>query len=250
MLTKAIEKILELAKPNIVDVHGDSYTDKALHYVPYERMAPVMMTHTLSSIVDYLTNGTDDVSAEPEDGLYRVDDRRYVIHVEDYNKVSLKHELNFDRNRETLMTATDDTTTFPFNRYMDIENFIVAVQAFFLQDDTTAKLLQLVSHITDSNSVTQSDDGCTQTVTAKTGILTAAQVALPNPVQLTPLCTFTEAEQPMRQFVFRLRGGDGINAALFEADGNAWKREAIQNIKAYFAREIPKELCDDVIILA
>lgn len=249
MLTKAIEKILELAKPNIVTVYDGSYTDKELHYMPYERMAPVMMTHTLSSIVDYIANGTDDVAADLN-GIPQLDNR-FVIHIEDYNKVSLKHELNYDRDRETLMTATDNTTTFPFNRYMDVESFIVAVQAYFLQDDTTAKLLQLVSHITDNNSVTQSDDGTTQTVTAKTGILTAAQVALPNPVRLTPLCTFAEAEQPVRRFVFRLRGGDGgVMAALFEADGNAWKRSAIQNIKAYLAHEIPEELRDDVIILA
>ena len=48
-----------------------------------------------------------------------------------------------------------------------------------------------------------------------------------------------------------LKGGeDGVSAALFEADGNAWKNAAIRNIKAYFEREIPQELRDDVIILA
>lgn len=57
--------------------------------------------------------------------------------------------------------------------------FIVAMQAYFLQDDTTSELVKLVSHVTDTNSVTQSDDGTTQTVTAKTGILTASQVANP-----------------------------------------------------------------------
>lgn len=45
-------------------------------------------------------------------------------------------------------------------------------------------------------------------------------------------------------------GEDGVSAALFEADGNAWKNAAIRNIKAYFEREIPQELRDDVIILA
>ena len=130
-------------------------------------------------------------------------------------------------------------------------SFVHQCWAYFLQDDTTSELVKLVSHVTDTNSVTQSDDGTTQTVTAKTGILTASQVAIPNPVQLAPLCTFSDAEQPMRRFVFRLKGGeDGVSAALFEADGNAWKNAAIRNIKAYFEREIPQELRDDVIILA
>lgn len=43
---------------------------------------------------------------------------------------------------------------------------------------------------------------------------------------------------------------DGVEAAPFQADGNTWKNAAIQNIKAYFQREIPAELKDDVIILA
>lgn len=243
MLKEAIEKIVEMAQPNIVDVHGDSYTDKRLHYVPHERVAPVLTTHTLSSIVDYIVNGTDDAVEDINN--------RYVIHIEDFDKVSLNHELNNDKNREVLIVARDDTATFPFGRYMSVEDFIVAVQGYFLQDDTTRELVKLVSHVTDTNSVTQSDDGTTQTVTAKTGILTASQVAIPNPVRLAPLCTFSDAEQPMRSFVFRLKGGDdGVRAALFEADGNAWKNTAIQNIRMYFEYEIPQELRDDVIILA
>lgn len=243
MLKEAIEKIVEMAQPNIVDVHGDSYTDKRLRYVPRERMAPVLATHTLSSIVDYIVNGTDDAVEDINN--------RYVIHIEDFDKVSLNHELNNDKDREVLIVAKNTMATFPFGRYMSVENFIVAMQAYFLQDDTTSGLVKLVSHVTDTNSVTQSDDGTTQTVTAKTGILTASQVAVPNPVQLAPLCTFSDAEQPMRRFVFRLKGGeDGVSAALFEADGNAWKNAAIRNIKAYFEREIPQELRDDVIILA
>ena len=243
MLKEAIEKIVEMAQPNIVDVHGDSYTDKRLHYVPRERMAPVLATHTLPSIVDYIVNGTDDAVEDINN--------RYVIHIEDFDKVSLNHELNNDKDREVLIVAKNTMATFPFGRYMSVEGFIVAMQAYFLQDDTTSELVKLVSHVTDTNSVTQSDDGTTQTVTAKTGILTASQVAIPNPVQLAPLCTFSDAEQPMRRFVFRLKGGeDGVSAALFEADGNAWKNASIRNIKAYFEREIPQELRDDVIILA
>ena len=232
MLKEAIEKIVEMAQPNIVSSHGKEYSDKPLHYIASERLAPTMETHTLSSIVDYIANGTDDDA-------------------EDFNRVSLKHELNSDKEREVLMLARDETATFPFGRYMSVESFIVAMQAYFLQDDTTNELVKLVSHVTDTNSVTQSDDGTTQTVTAKTGILTASQVAIPNPVRLAPLCTFSDAEQPMRRFVFRLKGGEnGVSAALFEADGNAWKNTAIQNIKAYFEDEIPQELRDDVIILA
>ena len=238
MLKAAIEKILELDAPHILSLEGRTYSDKQLTMIPREQLATEIKTHTLSSIVDYIVSNPDNNAP-------------FVVHIEDYNRVSLQRPLNADKNRETLVVAVDDTQSFPFQRYLDVESFIVAVQAHFEQDSMTAQLLQLVSHVTDGRSVTQSDDGCTQTVTAKTGILTAAQVSVPNPVELTPLCTFCEAKQPTRRFVFRLRGGDGfVEAALFQADGNTWKNAAIQNIKTYFQHEIPEWMKDDVIILA
>lgn len=68
------------------------------------------------------------------------------------------------------------------------------------------------------------------------------------------LCTFSEIEQPARRFVFRLRPGrsegDGVQAALFDADGTAWRREAILSIRDWFTDKLPDELRDEVIILA
>lgn len=243
MLKAAIEKILTLAEPHIIHIEDKLYSDKELDYIPRERLACTLSTHTLSSVIDYINSGVDDDTSDINN--------RFVIHIEDYDRVSLCRELNHDKNRETLLTAMDHTHSFPFNQYLDVEKFIIATQAYFLQDDVTAQLIRLVSHVTDSRSVTQSDDGSTQTVTVKTGILTASQVAIPNPVLLRPICTFPEVIQPERRFVFRLRGGDnGASAALFEADGNAWKTQAIQNIREFFVEAIPDEMKDDVVILA
>lgn len=74
---------------------------------------------------------------------------------------------------------------------------------------------------------------------------------MPNPVVLAPYRTFTEVEQPKSPFVFRIRQtGDEVQAALFAADADAWKREAIANIRDWFEQHIPQELREDVIILA
>lgn len=100
----------------------------------------------------------------------------------------------------------------------------------------------------DDTSVTQEDDGITQRVTAKSGISLSKTVKVPNPVRLMPYRTFTEVAQPESAFVFRMRkDGSSISAALFEADGNAWKNEAILNIKEFFKSSLSGE---DVIILA
>lgn len=45
-------------------------------------------------------------------------------------------------------------------------------------------------------------------------------------------------------------GVNGVSAALFEADGNAWKTQAIQNIREWLNKAIPDEMKDDVIILS
>ena len=46
--------------------------------------------------------------------------------------------------------------------------------------------------------------------------------------------------QPESQFVFRMKEDkyDGVQCALFEADGGAWKLKAMENIKEYFDREL------------
>ena len=63
---------------------------------------------------------------------------------------------------------------------------------------------------------------------------------MPNPCVLRPIRTFTEVKQPKSAFVFRMEQGSNetVNAALFEADGGAWKIEAMENIKDYLRAEL------------
>lgn len=80
------------------------------------------------------------------------------------------------------------------------------------------------------------DDGISQTVAAKTGIATVSNVTLPPIIKLAPYRTFVEVEQPEGEFLLRLQNGP--KAALFEADGGAWKIQARKNIKNYFLDEL------------
>lgn len=47
-------------------------------------------------------------------------------------------------------------------------------------------------------------------------------------------------EQPESQFVFRMKEykNEGIQCALFEADGGAWRLNAMANIKEYLEHEL------------
>ena len=254
MLEQAINRILTLATPNVVEINGRPYADKHLERIPRELRASALEVHTLSAIIDYITSGTDDCAllpAEAQDGDITARDRRYVIHIEEFNRVTLALELGADKQRECLLEAKCDLAGFPFGRFMDVEAFIINLQSSFVPGVMVDKLAQLVGTITDGNSITLSDDGVTQRATAKTGIQLVSSVSVPNPVMLAPYRTFSEIEQPESPFVFRVRGGDGgVSAALFAADGDAWKRDAILTIRDWFMAEIPDQLRDDVIILA
>lgn len=243
MIREAIDRILELAQPQMLTLDGEKYVNKKMIRLPHELKAQPLEVHTLTAIVDYIMNGCDELVEDI--------DRKYVIHVADHAHVYLFHELNADKERECLLSCNVSPKTFPFGRWLDVESFIISMQAYFEPSDNVDALVKLVGNIVDENSVTTADDGMTQNVTARSGIALVKQMSVPNPITLAPYRTFNEIAQPESSFVFRVRkGANGVEAALFTADGNAWVNDAIQGIKFYFNYMIPQELREDVIILA
>ena len=246
MIKEALEYIVNLAAPHLEFRNGSHYADRVLHRIPNELTASPLAVHTLSAVRDYIESGADEC-AEDEDSL----SRRFVIHVADYNEVYLYRELNSDKARECLLEAELSAPAFPFGRWLGVEEFIINMQTHFVPGENRDTLVQLISTVTTENGVSLADDGMTQRVTARSGISLVKQVSVPNPVVLAPYRTFTEVEQPKSPFVFRIRQtGDEVQAALFAADADAWKREAIANIRDWFEQHIPQEFREDVIILA
>lgn len=243
MLKAAIEKILSLSEPHMLEIGGETYTDKSLERIPHERTARPLEVHTLTAILDYITTGCDELEEDI--------DRKFVIHIADHAHVNLYHELNSDKARECLLECGVSPKTFPFGHWMSTEDFIISMQAHFVSDFYVSDLIKLVGNVVDENSITTADDGVSQRVTARSGISLVQQVGVPNPVRLAPYRTFNEIEQPESSFVFRVRkGANGVEAALFTADGNAWVNDAILDIRDFLASKLPDELRDDVIILA
>lgn len=74
----------------------------------------------------------------------------------------------------------------------------------------------------------------------RTGIASKGDAIVPNPVKLKPYRTFLEVDQPVSEFIFRMKQDkyDGVLCALFEADGGAWKMEATERIKKYLESEL------------
>ena len=115
---------------------------------------------------------------------------------------------------------------------------IICLKSRFAPTEDRDYLVQLLGNITDQQSVQTKDDGITQSATVKSGIQLVGEQRIKPIVTLKPYRTFLEVEQPESDFLIRLKDG---RAALFEADGGAWKCEAVKNIADKL-----RELLEDV----
>lgn len=197
--------------------------------------------NTLTSLVSYIKNNKD----RPGESFY--------VHVKDEQTVYLLGLLEKDGSREILIGAHTYPPEFDYGRFYDMERFNVSLQSKFVdlsnetEYDDRALLLQIAGNVTEENVRTTGDDGISQAVTMKSGIANQSDVKIPNPVTLAPYRTFLEVEQPASQFIFRMQ--DGPKAAIFEADGGAWRNQAIVNIREYLKEELANEIENGKIIL-
>ena len=225
MTREALQYVVGLSEANILTISGDTYTDKQVHRIDNNLRAAAIEMNTLSSLVDYAKAFADEMSDQ------------MLVQVVSPTEVKLISCLDADRKRECLVNVSAMIPEFAYGRYMDHESFIIALQSKFIDNDDRALLLRFAGTAKDESVAQYGDDGVTQTATVKTGITSVEKAIVPNPVILRPYRTFVEVEQPDSAFVFRMRQseGRGVECAIFEADGGAWKNEAMRNIKSYLA---------------
>jgi hypothetical protein len=192
--------------------------------IPDREVVSPFTVNTLTGLVDYLNGQADQYSTET-----------LFVHVTGPHSVSVFSTLN-ERVRDFYIKAEARVPHITFERFLETEQFNIMLQSCFEKTDDLIKILKIVGTVKEENVRTTGDDGVTQTVTAKAGIARYDDVDLPNPVVLVPYRTFMEVEQPASKFVFRMQ--DGPKAALFEADGGAWKLEAMQNIRKYLKDQL------------
>jgi len=229
MIKEAIDKILSLGPTKSETIDGRLYANgpggiSAL--LPPK--AEMLEINTLTGIVDFYEDSSEELEM--------------IAHIINHNTVKLLERGFTDTwlTRSTYLKAVHGSPVFPFGRNMDVESFIINLQAMFVQDENTAAVLKIVGNIKEEAVTQHTDDGVTQAVTAKVGFARVESVAVPNPVILRPYRTFMEVEQPASTFVLRMTGGRGQqpSCALYEADGRMWQLEAIKNIKAWLSEKI------------
>lgn len=226
MIKKALEYIVGLSSPTIQEIDCETYSDKPLHRISYVPRAKSIEMNTQSSLIDYIKSGVDRF------------DFHMIIHVQSPTCVSMYSALDVEREREYVVEVKANVPAFNFNQFQDHESFCIGVQSKCIDDPETDKALLLrFAGTVEAGSVAEyGDDGVSQKATVKTGIASKGEALVPSPALLKPFRTFVEVEQPASQFIFRMKEdkySKGIQCALFEADGGAWKLEAMEAIKAY-----------------
>ena len=236
ILREAVEYIVSLGKANVIEVNEKVYSDKPLTPC-YRPTQAKLNTGTLTSIVDYIKHNTDGCRNRGD----------VVIHVESPIEVRVFSNVNEEMRRSVYITATVILPRFEFGYFYDTENFNILMQSVFERNEDADILLRVVGNLKDEAVKTLGDDGVSQAVTIKSGIATVADVKVPNPVSLKPYRTFLEVKQPESKFIFRMR--EGGKCALFEADGGAWKREAINSVTKYLENQLSDEIKEGIVII-
>lgn len=223
MLTNFLAKLLDLKRPETVEVDGLKYS--TTNITPVKKPTPDhFKTTTLQSIVDYLKSKIDNPN-----GL------NSFLHIEEPNKVSVLTKLEDGfLNRGSFLTALADNFKFKFGQYYSYEEFIIAMQSQFIMDKPCLELLEFTNTVSDVRDTTVSDDGVSQEVIMKAGIIRKEKAAIKNPIKLAPRRSFPEIEQVSTDFVLRIQNGpNGVAFALFEADGGQWRLEAMRRVKTW-----------------
>lgn len=182
----------------------------------------------LTSVIDFMKANIDGV----QDKL--------LIQVSSPRTVRLLTPLDVDRNRQEILRAVAILPdNIIYDRFIDTERFNIMLQSGFADNKDKKLLLKFTGLIRDEAVKETGDDGVSQAVTIKTGVASVGEAVVPNPVVLAPYRTFPEIEQVESKFIFRMQ--EGPYAALYEADGGAWKNEAMRRIKEYLVENL-KEL--------
>ena len=235
MIKEALQYIIGLQQPRVEEIKGK-------HYYFYNgspillgecRTCDALEISTLTSLVEYIKGRlADDFAAA---GAVP----KMIVHVKSETEVRLVSAFNGDMDRWEIATVKARLPEIQLNRFMDQENFIIQMQSMFIETPDKAIVMQVAGNVEDKTVANYGDDGVTQKATIKSGLSGMEDVLVPNPVKLRPFRTFHEIDQPEIAFVFRMRNGsNGVSCALFEADGGAWKFDAVHSIAEYLKNEL------------
>ena len=238
---KAMEYLVGLGQRErdfvTVNIDGHIYTNaqNLKRVEPVLPKAPqVQEPYTLMGFVEFIRCNIDVLHEQYGKLMVMVDNERLV---------SLMSAPCGPENATRLLLAVTRARTEPFKFGVSYsqEEFVVALQSRFMQDEISAKVGMVVGNLVNGHEVNTSDDGISQRAVVKTGVARVGDVVIENPVMLRPYRTFVEIDQPKSPFVLRIKAEKDSGQpyiALHEADGGMWKVEAVGRIYEFLCNAL------------
>lgn len=224
----ALDKIVEIASVDIVEVSGQSY------HVSSEG-AQLIRPPTQKSIKCFsLAQLLGMVKAdEPSE-----ENNKILINVTSPFRVdafSVDTDECFERDQVAHCDFAGVLKLKSNGERMSQEDFIINLQSMFMPNDDLSNLLKLVSAVKAARVLASDDDGVSQQVAANAGVHLVTELKVKNPWMLKPFMTFPEIEPVEIVYLLRLhqRSDELPQFALYECDGGRWQIKTIKAIIDY-----------------
>ncbi|MGR6765378.1 hypothetical protein ACU1JV_26780 [Paenibacillus sp. T2-29] len=121
MIKEAMQYIAGLANKEIKEVGGQVFSTGKLEEIN-EPTTTALKVNTLSAMVTYLKENYDKVDP-------------VLVHVVSETDVRVLSTFNRDKRRNVLVNASAVLPDINFERFMDVENFNIQLQACFVKND-------------------------------------------------------------------------------------------------------------------
>ena len=224
MIKQALEYLVNLKKPETIKVDERDYSTIDIEPVK-EAECEALKVYNLNALITYLRENPDKLN------------NTKIVNIESPTRVVVESALfGKFKQREKHIKAdySELTPDIYFGKYMDMEDFMIMLKSKFIESEELQNVISIVGNVRNEAVTNYNDDGFSQQVVVKTGVVRVGQTLLPPRIKLKPFRTFIEVDQPESEFILRARKTSlGVEFALFEADGGAWKKEAILNISEY-----------------
>ena len=214
MLAKMIDKIVALKETKTFEIAGQTYADAPLTRIPPHVDRPDCIS----------VSGLDGICKLIRTELAKIN-TVIMVQAKSYKSVEVMTTYLPDFSRNILYRAEADVPGLRTG-FRSREVALIELRSLFIPNEGTAYLLDLLSRMTDENSVSTKDQG----------VALNALVEVKPRIQLQPFRTFLEVPQPESEFLLRVDPNEGIG--FFEADGGVWKLEAKRNIADYFEKNL------------
>jgi hypothetical protein len=222
------EQIRDHQVPKTHEIDGRLYLEKQGNLAEvYEPRPSTIQVASLKAIVEYLAANPDNIGHD------------VFVHVLSPTQVEvIGPEFGHFRQRDTYVKASCGALlpALTLNLVMDQEAFIIMIKSAFLDTPERKTVLDVASKISSKVEAELVDDGVGQTVNIQKSNNRVLPIELPPTVTLAPYRTFYEVEQPASEFILRVTDGPGLK--LIEADGGAWKMQAVNSVQAWLENEL------------